>query len=87
MNFGLLNRVLRSKIFLQREGQLRAVHMILGLTPISSRFQVSKHVIKGQDSCLALVEVVVKGFIRKPPLEGTRLVEFPTFKDPPPEGT
>lgn len=31
--------------------------------------------------------MAVEGFISEPPLEGTQLVEFPTFKDPSPEGT
>ena len=63
VNFDLLNQVLRSKIFLNREGQLRAVHIVLGFKPISTRFQVSKHVIRARDPCLALVDVAVEGFI------------------------
>jgi len=46
VNFDLLNRVLRSEIFLHRVGQLCVGHVILGFTPISNHFQVSKHVIK-----------------------------------------
>ncbi|KAK9988415.1 hypothetical protein SO802_028654 [Lithocarpus litseifolius] len=42
----------------------------------------SEHVIKARDSRLALVDVVVEGFISKPLPEGTQLVELPTFKDP-----
>ena len=45
---------------------------------------MSKHVIKARDSCLVLVDVAIEGFIRKPPLEGTQLVELPTFRDPQP---
>ena len=82
MNFNLLNRVLRSEIFLHWDGQLRVVHAILGFKPISNRFQVSKHVIKARDSCLILVDVAIEGFIHKPPLEGMQLVKLPTFKDP-----
>ena len=84
MNFDLLNRVLRSGIFLHWVGQFRAAHIILGFKPISNHFQVSKHVIKTRDSCLAQVDVAVEGFISKPPLAGTQLVELPTFKDPQP---
>ena len=58
--------------------------MIIGFTPISNHFQTSKHVIKARDSRLALVDVVIEGFIGKPPLEGTQVVELPTFKDPKP---
>ena len=41
--------------------------------------------IKARDSCLALVDVAIEGFIGKPPLEGTQVVELPTFKDPEPD--
>nr|POE97564.1 hypothetical protein CFP56_17083 [Quercus suber] len=58
--------------------------MIVGFTIISNRFKTSKHVIKAQDYCLALVDVVIKGFIGKPPLEGTQVVELPTFENPQP---
>nr|POF16800.1 hypothetical protein CFP56_66199 [Quercus suber] len=60
----------------------RSSYIILGFKPISNRFQVSKHVIKARASCLARVDVPVEGFISKPPLAGTKLVELPTFKDP-----
>ena len=56
--------------------------MILGFTPISNHFQVSKHIIKAQDSCLALVDIAIEGFISKPSQEGTQVVKLPTFKDP-----
>lgn len=70
MNFNLLYRVLRFEIPLS-DSQLHMVHVILGFIPISNHFQASKHVIKAQDSRLALVAVAVKGFISKPPLDGT----------------
>lgn len=84
MNFNLLNQVLRSKIFLHWDGKIREVHIIFGFIPILNRFQVSKHVIKAKDLRLALVDVAVKGFIRKPPPAGMQLIELPTFKDPQP---
>ena len=84
MNFDLLHRVLRFEIFLHRDGQLRAVHAILDFKPISNRFQVSKHIIKARNSRLILVDVAIEGFIRKPPPEGTQVVELPTFKGPQP---
>ena len=43
---------------------------------------MSKHVITAKDSCLALVNVAVEGFIWKPPPAGTQPVDLPTFKDP-----
>ena len=84
MNFELLNRVLRFEIFLHQDGQLHVVHVILGFTPISNCFQISKHVIKARDSRLALVDVAIEGFISKPPPEGTQVVKLPTFEDPQP---
>lgn len=84
VNFDLLNRVLRFEIFLHRDSQLCATHIILGFKPISNRCQVSEHVINARDSRLARVEVAVEGFIRKPLPAGTQLVELPMFKDPQP---
>ena len=55
------------------------MHVILGFKPISTRFQVSKHVIKAKDQRLALVNVAVEGFIRKLPPIGIQLVELPTL--------
>ena len=81
VNFKLLNRVLRSKIFLHKDGQLCAVHVILGFTPISNRFQKSKHVIKAWDSRLTLVDVAIEGFISKHTLKGTQTIKLPTFTD------
>ena len=81
VNFNLLNQVLRSEIFLNQDGELRAVHVILGFKPITTCFQVSKHVIKAKDQRLALVDVAVKGFIQKPPHAGTQLVELPTLTE------
>ena len=81
VNFNLLNQVLRSEIFLNQDGELQAVHVILGFKPITTRFQVSKHVIKAKDQRLALVDVAVEGFIQKPPPAGSQLVELPTLTE------
>ena len=76
MNFNLLNQVLRSEIYLHWDGQLRVVHVILGFNPISTCFQVSKHVIKAKVSCLVLIDVAIKRFIGKPPPAKTQLVQL-----------
>ena len=81
VNFNLLNQVLRSEIFLNQDGELQAVHVILGFKPITTHFQVSKHVIKAKDQRLTLVDVVVEWFIRKPPFTGTQLVELPILTE------
>ena len=78
VNFDKLNNILRFEIFLHRDGQLWAAHVILGFKPISTRFQVLKHVIKAKDSRLARVDMPIEGFIRKPSPTGTQLIELPT---------
>nr|POE86104.1 5'-methylthioadenosine/s-adenosylhomocysteine nucleosidase 2 [Quercus suber] len=67
VNFEDLDRILNSKIFLHWDEQLRAVHVILGFTPISKRFQSSKHVINVKDPRLALIDMVVPRFLTEPP--------------------
>ena len=55
-------------------GQLRAAHLILGYTPISSSFQAPKCVIRARDPCLHRISVVAPGFLLPqgaPVLEGT----------------
>ena len=64
LNFNLLNRkdlnrILQSKIFLHKDGKLRAAHVILEYTPISSSFQSPKHIIKAKDLWLLQINVVV----------------------------
>ena len=67
MKFTDLNRILRSKNFLHKDGQLRAVHVILGFKPLSKRFQSPKNVIRAKDLWLALTD---------PPLARTQDVEL-----------
>ena len=45
------------------DNQLRAARLILGYTPISRAFQVSKCVIKARDPRLHRISVVVEGFL------------------------
>ena len=71
MNREDLNRISKSKIFLHKEGQLRAAHVILGYISISISFQSPKHVIKAKDPRLAKIDVAVPGFLTGPPLKGT----------------
>ena len=63
VNFPELNRILKSEIFLHKDSQLRAVHMIFSFNPISKRFQSPKHVIRAKDPRLALIDVAVPGFL------------------------
>ena len=53
-NFNLINepdltKILKAKIFVHTNRQLRATHIILGYVPISSNFQAPKFVIKAKD--------------------------------------
>ena len=63
VNFPKLNRILKSEIFLHKDSQLRAVHMIFSFNPISKRFKSPKHVIRAKDPRLALIDVAVPGFL------------------------
>ena len=72
MNFAYLNQILKLEVFLHRDGQLQAVHVILGFTPISNRFQSPKNMIRAKDLRLALIDVAVLGFLTKPPPSGTQ---------------
>ena len=66
VNQGDLNKMLQSKTFLHKDGQLRTTHVILGYKLISSSFQSPKNVIKAKDPQLHLINVVVPGFISDP---------------------
>ena len=73
VNFPDLNRILMSKIFLHKDGQLRVVHIILKFEPISKCFQNPKNVIRTKDWQLALIDIVVPDFLlTNPSLAGTQ---------------
>ena len=84
-NFGLVNepdltKILKAKIFLHKDGQLRAAHLILNYDPLSSSFQVSKYVSKVKNYRLHLINVAIPGFLNlDPALEGVQQVE-PLFQ-------
>ena len=78
VNFKDFNRILRSEIFLHKDGQLRAAHVILRYKPSTKRFQSLKNVIKARDPHLALIDVAILGFLlSKPPLKGTQDAQIP----------
>lgn len=73
VNFKDLNKILRSEIFLHKDGQLRAAYVILGYKPSTKHFQSLKNVIKARDHRLALIDVAMSGFLLiEPPLKGTQ---------------
>ena len=80
--FNLVNeldliRILKSKIFVHTDGQLRAAHIILGYDPISSSFQAPKYMIKAKDPQLQQINIVVPGFLASTSPKGTQLAELP----------
>ena len=74
VNIADLNRVLRSKVFMIKDRQLRAVHLILDFEPISDNFQEVGHTIKVGDHRLRKIEVSVPGFLAQ---EDVMSVELP----------
>ena len=44
-----LNKVLRAKVFVSKDKQLRAVHLILNFKPLFDKFQDMGHAIKAGD--------------------------------------
>ena len=63
INVPALNYLLRSQIFVNDDGQLRAVHLILGFEPISRSFLDVGNSIRADDYRLARIEVSWPGFL------------------------
>ncbi|KAK9995603.1 hypothetical protein SO802_020289 [Lithocarpus litseifolius] len=100
LNFSLVNKdslekILEAEVFISKDGQLRAVHLILGNKPISSSFQVPKCVIKVKDRRLHQISIAIPGFLLPkgtPILEGTLVTQpilegVPKVPFPPPHTT
>ena len=58
-----MDKILKAEVFVHSNGQLRAVHLILGNTPISKSFQAHKCVIKAKDPQLHQISVAAPGFL------------------------
>ena len=58
-----LNRVLRVEVFMSKDRQLRAVHLILDFKPLSDKFQDMGHAIRVGDPRLARIDVSVPEFL------------------------
>ena len=64
VNKASLDKVLKVEIYVnEADGQLWAVHLILGYTPLSFAFQAPKCVIRARDPRLHRISVAFKGFI------------------------
>ena len=74
-----LNKVLRSKIFISKDRQLRVVHLILDFEPLSNQFQDAGQTIKASDPRLARIDVLVPSFLARGDLP---LVGLPSQRIP-----
>ena len=63
INVPALNYLLRSQIFVNNDGQLRAVHLILGFDPISRSFLDVGNSIQADDHRLARIDVPRPNFL------------------------
>ena len=63
INVPALNYLLRSQIFVNDDGQLRAVHLILDYEPISRTFLDIGNSIRANDHRLARIDVSQPGFL------------------------
>ena len=67
-----LDNILKAKVFIHSNGQLRAAHLILGYTSISKSFQVPKCIIKAKDPRLHWISITTPSFlVSRTILEGT----------------
>ena len=73
-----LTKILKAEIFVHKDRQLRAAHLILSYDPISSSFQEPKYAIKVKDIRLHQINIVVLGFLDAGPvLEGIQQAVLP----------
>ena len=80
VNFSELNCILKSEIFVHRDGQLWELHVILGFNLISKHFQSPKHIIRAKDPRLALIDIAFPGFLTTAsPPSGTQDTQLPAL--------
>ena len=64
VNKASLDKVLQAEIYVnESDGQLRAVHVILGYNPISRAFQAPSCMIRARDPRLHRISVAYEGFV------------------------
>ena len=68
-----LNKVLRSKIFVSKDRQLRAIHLILDFKPLSYTFQEVGHAIRVGDPWLAWIDISMPEFLAREDLPSIEL--------------
>ena len=85
INKASLDRILRSEVYVNEvDGQLRAVHLILGYTPISRAFQAPRCAIKARDPRLHHISIAYERFVV---LEGIPIPKGTPFTQPLPVAT
>ena len=62
-NIVALNYLLRSEIFVSKDRQLRAIHLIFDFEPISDIYQEIGHAIRAGDPRLARIDVLILNFL------------------------
>ena len=72
LNFNLVNqpnleKILKAKVFIHSDGQLRAAHLVLEYSLLLSSFQAPKCVIKVKDSLLYLINLAAPSFLNLGP--------------------
>ena len=81
MNVSALNYLLRSEIYVHKDGQLRACHLVLGYRPLTRAFQAIGHAIRAGSPRLARIDVSKPKFLARVDLKP---VVLPGVRDPPP---
>ena len=72
-NVAALNYLLQSEIFVSKDRQLRAVHLILDFDPISKTFQEIGHAIRAGDPRINRIDVSRPDFLAQDDLPQVRL--------------
>ena len=73
VNVAGLNKVLRSEIFMSKDKQLRAIHLILDFEPLSNQFQDVGQPIRAGDPRLRQIDVSVPSFLAQEDLPPVKL--------------
>ena len=81
MNVPALNYLLRSEIYVAKDGQLRVCHLVLGYRPLTRAFQAIGHAIRAGSPRLARIDVSKPKFLAR---EDLKPVVLPGVWDPPP---
>ena len=68
-----LNKVLRFEIFVSKDRQLRAIHLILDFKPLSYTFQEVGHAIRVGDPWLAWIDISMPEFLAREDLPSIEL--------------